>query len=111
MANLLEIAKSARPQAKLAEKTVRAAPPATPFIDYALPDLEEIDRLIRELAKLENWDEGYLASKLDQRQRMAPVNVIPVLREIRAAHKAALAVWPDKPAKRSDVRLCRLDHV
>ncbi len=79
--------------------------------DYTTTDLAEIDRLLRELAKLENWSREELADMLDQRKRMAPVNVLPVLKEIREAHSAALGVWPDKPATRSNIRLCKLDHV
>ena len=79
--------------------------------DYTAADLAEIDKLLRELASLEAWTDVELAEKLSQRKRMAPVNVIPVLREIREIHKAALAVWPNQPAKRADIRLCKLDHV
>jgi hypothetical protein len=78
--------------------------------DYTQTDIQEMDKLLRELAKLEGWSEAELVAKLDQRRRMAPVNVRPVLQEIRAAHRAALAVWPNQP-HRSDIRLCNLDHV
>ena len=78
--------------------------------DYTLADLDEMDRLLRELARMEGWSDEELTGKMDERQRMAPVNVIPVLNEIREAHKAALAIWPQK-AKRSDIRLCKNGHV
>ena len=79
--------------------------------DYTLADLQEIDRLLRELAQMEGWSDAELADRLDQRQRMAPVNVLPVLQEIRAAHKVALAGWPEPPKERSNIRLCKLNHV
>jgi hypothetical protein len=85
--------------------------PPFPNDEYTPADLAEMDKLLRELAKLEGWSDHELADKLDQRRRMAPVNVLPVLEEIREAHKAALCVWPAKPAKHSDIRLCKLDHV
>lgn len=81
------------------------------FAPYTLADLEEMDRLLKQLADMEGWSADELADKLDQRKRMAPVNVMPVLREIRAAHKAAMAVWPEKPKQRSNLRLCKLEAV
>lgn len=111
MVDLLEIAKAVSRPRSAPTKPARALPPLATQKDYAPADLEEMDRLIRELAQMEGWPAEELTDKLDQRRRMAPVNVLPVLREIREAHRAALAVWPHKPAKRSDIRLCKLDHV
>lgn len=76
--------------------------------DYTLADLAEVDRLLRELANLEEWPADELSQKLDQRQRMAPVRVPGALQELRAAHKAALAIWPNRPSKRSEIALCHL---
>ena len=115
MVDLLEIAKAvaAKPkQTKADEKIFKPILPSdTPFCDYTKEDLEDIDRLLSELAKMEAWSQDELADRLYQRERRAPVNVIPVLREIREAYKAALAVWPNQPAPRSNIRICKLDHV
>lgn len=73
--------------------------------DYTKADLAEMDRLLRELAKLESWPEGELADKLDQRRRMAPVNVIPALRWLRRV------VAEPEPRKKRPFRLCKLEVV
>lgn len=76
--------------------------------DYSPDDLEEMDRLLRELAVLEGWSAQELSNLLDERQRMAPANVKAMLLAVRAARRAALAPWPNPPTKRSCIRLCKL---
>lgn len=76
--------------------------------DYTASDLAEIDRLIHQLAEIEGWSPADLEDALDQRRRMAPVRVLEALRELREAVKRSLDPWPEKPAKRSRIVLCRL---
>jgi len=78
---------------------------------YTLADLQEMDRLLRDLAQLEGWSNAELQDLLDQRQRMAPANVPAMLQTLRLARGAALAPWPDQPAKRSRIRLCFLTPI
>ena len=98
MADLMEIARAAA-------KSIEDGPEES----YTLVDLEEMDRLLRELAELEGWTKVELADRLDQRRRMAPINVPTALRLLRAGARDALAVWPEKPAKRVPVVLCVID--
>jgi hypothetical protein len=76
--------------------------------DYELSDLQEMDRLLRELADLEGWTVEELADLLDERRRMAPANVRSMLEAVRTAHALALAPWPEAPKERSDIVLCPL---
>lgn len=76
--------------------------------DYTIDDLKELRRLIRELGQLERWTDEELADAIDQSNRMAPVNVATVLRQLREWTKAALAPWPEKPTTRAPLKLCRL---
>lgn len=105
MADLMEKARAAR-------KTPAADPkPTAPdgfSWGYTLADLKEMDRLLRELAKLEGWNDDELADLIDQLGRMAPANVPAALAAIRKAHADSLAPWPTPPAKRSKIVLCRL---
>ena len=71
-------------------------------------DLDEIDSLLRELSQLEGWTEAELSARLEERRRMAPVNVYGALQALRVARDAALAGWPEKPAERALIVLCRL---
>jgi hypothetical protein len=73
---------------------------------YGPEDLAEMDRLLHELARLEGWSAAELADTLDQRRRMAPVNVAAALRLLRARAKAARDTKPDKPTRRVPVTLC-----
>lgn len=104
MADLLEKAKAARktpPQDRDRD--------GTPYDwGYTVDDLKEMDRLLRELAKLEGWSDEELADLTDQLGRMAPANVPAALAAIRKAHADSLAPWPTPPAKRSKIVLCRL---
>lgn len=79
-----------------------------PGDDYTLADLAEMDRLIRQLAMLEGWDSSELDARLSERRRMAPANVVEALQALRAAARAALAPWPERPAERATIALCRL---
>lgn len=106
MSSLLEIAKAAARPTRAetsSPKPVKDAP--GPFNDYTRADLEEIDRLLRELARLEKWSSEELADKLDQRRRMAPVNVIPALRWLTRV------VAEPEPRKKRPFRLCKLEVV
>lgn len=76
--------------------------------EYTLADLAEMDKLLRELAELEGWTKAELEEQIDESRRMAPANVQAALRAIRSAHRMALGGWPEKPAKRSRIILCRL---
>jgi hypothetical protein len=81
-----------------------------PDEDCTPEDLEKLDDLLRQLAKLEGWPPEALAARLEQRRRMAPVNVMPSLRALQKAVEDALAMWPDPPSWPADTRLCRLVH-
>ena len=81
-----------------------------PEADYTGADLARMDDLLRQLAELEGWPAELLTARLDERRRMAPVNVLPTLKELQAAVTAALAVWPEQPAKTASITLCRLVH-
>ena len=74
-------------------------------IGYTAEDLKDFDRLLRELAECEDWPEDELQRALADRKRMAPVRVPGALQELRKAHRAALAVWPDTPATRTRIEL------
>jgi hypothetical protein len=76
--------------------------------DYTDRDLAEMDRLIRELAQLEGWENDELEQMLDERRRMAPCNVRKALAALRIATREALAPWPNRPAKRARVTLCEM---
>ena len=76
-------------------------------VEYTLADLAEMDRLLTELSKLERWNAGELEQRLDERRRMAPVNVLEALYALRAARDAALAGWPENPLERAQITLCR----
>jgi hypothetical protein len=76
--------------------------------DYSTSDLAEMDRLIRELAQLEGWENDELEQMLDERRRMAPCNVRKALAALRIATREALAPWPDRPANRARITLCEL---
>ena len=73
---------------------------------YTQADLTEMDRLLRQLAELEGWTPEELADMLDQRRRMAPVNVPKALKQLGEANAAALAPWPNPPKERAKVVLC-----
>jgi hypothetical protein len=76
--------------------------------DYTTADLAKMDDLLRQLAELEGWPAERLTACLDERRRMAPVNVMPTVRSLQAAVTAAMAVWPNKPAWQASIRLCHL---
>ena len=82
--------------------TIRQAEP------FTAADLAEMDRLLTDLARLEFWEPGELEARLSERRRMAPVNVQNALRALRVATAAALAGWPEPPAERAQIVLCRL---
>ena len=75
--------------------------------EYTLADLAEMDRLLAELSKLERWNAEELEQRLDERRRMAPVNVLVALHALRTARDAALAGWPESPVERAQIILCR----
>jgi len=75
-------------------------------LGYTQADLEEMDKLMRELAECEDWPEDALRKALADRKRMAPVRVPGALQAIRKAHRAAVAVWPGSPATRTEIVLC-----
>lgn len=83
--------------------------PAPKAGDYTLADLQELDRLIRELGGLEGRTDAEIDAMLSERRRMAPTSVPGALEAISAAHRAALAPWPEPPAKRSKVVLCVIE--
>ncbi len=87
--------------------SISSEPPAKDE-GYTLADLVEMDDLIRQLAEIEGWTSAELAEARDERRRMAPARVPEVLRQLRYWVKAGLAGWPDKPAKRAQIRLCQL---
>ena len=103
LATLATLATQPNSESKEAERI--EARPAEP---YAAADLAEMDRLLGELAALEDWREGELEARLDERRRMAPVNVQNALQALRAAAAAALAGWPEPPLERAQIALCRL---
>jgi hypothetical protein len=76
--------------------------------DYTVVELQEMDRLLLELAELEQWDADELHVLLDERRRMAPVNVRKALAALRLAHGEAMAPWPEPPARRARITLCEL---
>lgn len=76
--------------------------------DYTVADLSEMEVMIRQLAELEDWSPAELEGALDQRRRMAPIRVPEALGELREAVERSLGPWPEKPAKRSRIVLCRL---
>jgi hypothetical protein len=76
--------------------------------EYTDADLAEIDRLIVELCHLEGRSVEELDALLDERRRMAPVNVKKALAALRIATREALAPWPERPAKRAQITLCEL---
>jgi hypothetical protein len=78
-------------------------------LGYTLADLKEMDKLLRELAQLEGWTLAELEEMLDRRRRMAPARVPQALKDLRAGSKAALAPWPEKPARRAVVVLTVLE--
>lgn len=84
--------------------------PAVDDEDYGPADLVKMDDLLRQLAELEGWPVERLTACLDERRRMAPVNVMPTLRGLQAAVRDALAIWPNKPTWRANIQLCRLVH-
>lgn len=88
--------------------------PPAPFAnirgsDYTSADLQEIDRLLAQLAEMEGWTEGELAEALDCRRRMAPARVLEVLGQLRKWAAAALAPWPDNPPERPKIVLTVFD--
>ena len=95
MADLMELARAAATSIRQEE---------TEEETYTLVDLSEMDRLLHELARREGWTDADLAEKLDQRRRMAPVNVPAALAMLRAGVKAASG--QEKPARRVPVVLC-----
>ena len=81
---------------------------APPSLTYTAADLAEMDALLLRLSELEGWEPGELEAKLGERRRMAPVNVQNALQALRVAAAAALAGWPEPPAVRAQIVLCRL---
>ena len=73
---------------------------------YSQADLQEMDRLLRQLAELEGWTPAELQEMLDQRRRMAPARVSEALKQLQDANDAAIAPWPDAPRQRAKVFLC-----
>jgi hypothetical protein len=73
--------------------------------EYTPADLDEMDRLLREIARLDHWPPSRLERMLDERRRMAPINVPAALRLLRAEFAKA-ALDPEKPTKRAPVVLC-----
>jgi hypothetical protein len=71
--------------------------------EYAPADLEEMDRLLHELAEQEGWTPAALEGMLDQRRWMAPARVMECLQQLREA----CAEPPEKP--RVKPVLCLLD--
>jgi hypothetical protein len=97
MADLMDLARAA----------ARSLHPEQPEDeDYTPEDLGEMDLRLHELARLEGWTADELADKLDQRRRMAAVNVQPALHLLRAGAKAARDTKAEKPTKRVPVVLC-----
>jgi hypothetical protein len=78
--------------------------------DYTLADLAKLDDLLRQLAELEDWPLDELEKRLGERRRMAPVNVMPTLRALQDAVQRALAVWPERPTWKAEVRLLHMVH-
>jgi hypothetical protein len=102
MSDLLEIARAA-------QTTPSTSPPRAPTTwDYTVVELQEMDRLLRQLAELEGWSAAQLEMMLDERRRMAPVNVRKALAALRLAHGEAMAPWPEPPARRARITLCEL---
>ena len=73
-----------------------------------LDDLREMDRLLRELAKFEGWTASELEQQLDERRRMAAVNVPGALQALREAVARCESILPEKPKERAKIVLCRL---
>jgi hypothetical protein len=97
MADLMDLARAA----------ARSNTPEEPEEEtYTLADLADMDRLLHEIARLEGWSAAELADRLDQRRRMASVNVLTALRLLRAGANGAGDTKPDKPTKRVPVALC-----
>lgn len=88
--------------------TLPVSNPDSDAPDFTAEELAEMDTLIRELAELESWKMGELAHVLDERKRMAAVNVRKALARLRASARVARASWPEPPGKRSKVVLCLL---
>ena len=62
-----------------------------------------MDTLLREIARIERWSQSRLEALLDQRRRMAPINVVAALQRLREVHQDVLH---GKPCP--DIRLCQL---
>jgi hypothetical protein len=78
---------------------------------YTNADLAEMDKLLGEICELEGRSDDELAKLLDQRSRMAPVNVLNALAALRIARERALAPWPERPATRARITLCELTPI
>ena len=94
--------------AALQEAANEASKPDMAGAEYSLADLAEMDRLLAELSRLEDWHAAELEQKLTERRRMAPANVPGALCALRAARDAALTGWPENPRERAQINLCRL---
>ena len=77
-------------------------------LGYTLNYLREMDRLLRELAKFEGWTASELEQQLDERRRMAAVNVPGALQALREAVARCESILPEKPKERAKIVLCRL---
>jgi hypothetical protein len=97
MADLMDLARAA---------AISLRPEDREEENYTLADLAEMDALLHKLAAIEGWTADELADKLDQRRRMAAVNVQPALHLLRAGAKAARDTKAEKPTKRVPVVLC-----
>jgi len=89
-------------------KRALALPVGESTLGYTQQELVEMDKLLVQLAEMEDWPDDELAGALLQRRRMAPVRVPEALRAIREAHRGAMAVWPNAPSKRSVINLCEV---
>lgn len=92
---------------------VRSAKRISSFSNFSNDDpskaeLEELTKLIHDLARLEGWSEQELAAKLWERDHMALCNVRKALAALRIAYNAGVAIWPDVPSKVSQITLCEL---
>jgi hypothetical protein len=99
------------PVAHVADIPYRGGEPDSEYVSAAdlAADLTEMDRLLHQLAAIENWPAPELMEKLDQRRRMALVNVRNALGALREAVRVSLAPWPEALQKRSKVVLCVFD--
>lgn len=79
------------------------------FREYTTADLAETDSLIREIAEREQWAPSELEDMLDQRRRMAPVNVYGALEALRAAGDGSAPRQNAKRAKRTRIALCVIE--